>query len=92
MFHGRIPKANYAKYAPSFAAKGYDPAAWTALAKEAGMKYVVATAKHHDGFALFDSAVSEWDAVDARPGGKDLLMPLVEQCRKDGLPLGFHYS
>lgn len=92
MYYSRIPRADYRKYAADFAKDGYDPTAWTRLAKEAGMKYMVVTAKHHDGFALFDSAVTDWDAVDARPGGKDLLKPLVEECRKEGIPLGFHYS
>ncbi len=92
MHHGRISKADYAKYAAALAPDGYAPAAWVALAKEAGMRYMVVTAKHHDGFALFDSQVSEWDAVDATPGKRDLLMPLVEECRKQRMPLGFHYS
>ena len=92
MYHGRIPKADYAKYANALAPEGYDPAAWVALAKEAGMKYMVVTAKHHDGFALFDSKVSDWTAVNATPSHRDLLMPLVVECRKQGMPLGFHYS
>jgi alpha-L-fucosidase len=92
MHQGRISKADYAKYAAGLAPDGYDPAAWVTLAREAGMRYMVVTAKHHDGFALFDSQVSEWDAVDATPGRRDLLMPLVEECRKQRMPLGFHYS
>lgn len=92
MHHARISKADYAKYADGLAPDGYDPAAWVSLAREAGMKYMVVTAKHHDGFALFDSKVSEWDAVDATPRKQDLLMPLVEECRKRRMPLGFHYS
>ena len=92
MYHARIPKADYAKYAGGLAPEGYDPAAWVNLAREAGMKYMVVTAKHHDGFALFDSKVSDWDSVDATPSHRDLLMPLVEECRKQHMPLGFHYS
>jgi alpha-L-fucosidase len=92
MHHARIPKAEYAKYASGLAPEGYDPAAWVDLAREAGMKYMVVTSKHHDGFALFDSKVSDWDAVDATRGKQDLLMPLVEECRKRRMPLGFHYS
>ena len=92
MFHDRIPKADYAKYAGELAPQGYDAAAWVNLAREAGMKYMVVTAKHHDGFALFDSKVTDWDAVDATPSHRDLLLPVVEECRKQGMPLGFHYS
>jgi alpha-L-fucosidase len=92
MYHARIPKVDYAKYASNLAPQGYDPAAWVNLAREAGMKYMVVTAKHHDGFALFDSKVTEWDAVDATPSHRDLLKPIVEECRKQGMPLGFHYS
>jgi alpha-L-fucosidase len=56
------------------------------------MKYIVITSKHHDGFALFDSAVTEWDVAGATPYKKDLLAPLAEACRKHGLRLGFYYS
>ena len=59
------------------------------MAKNAGMKYIVITAKHHDGFALFDTAVSDWDIVDATPYGKDLLKPLAEAARKHDIKLGF---
>ncbi len=92
MHHARISRAEYAKYASGIAPDGYDPAAWVHLAAEAGMKYMVVTSKHHDGFALFDSKVSKWDAVDATTRKQDLLMPLVEECRKQRMPLGFHYS
>jgi alpha-L-fucosidase len=56
------------------------------------MKYIVITAKHHDGFALFDSKASQWDIMDATPYKKDLLKPLAEACRKHGIKLGFYYS
>jgi alpha-L-fucosidase len=62
------------------------------LAKEAGMKYIVITAKHHDGFALFDSKASKWDIADATQYGKDLLKPLAAACKKYGIKLGFYYS
>jgi alpha-L-fucosidase len=62
------------------------------LAKDAGMKYIVITSKHHDGFALFDSKVTDWDIMDATPYGKDLLAPLVEACRREGIRIGFYYS
>ena len=70
----------------------YDPDAWVRLAKAAGMKYIVITAKHHDGFALFDSKVSDWDVVDATPYGKDLIAPLAKACERHGIKLGLYYS
>lgn len=92
MLNAKIPVADYKAYAKQFNPTQYDPDAWVRLAKAAGMKYIVITSKHHDGFALFDSKVSEWDVVDATPYGKDLLKPLAEACRKHGMKLGFYYS
>jgi len=92
MLHGKIPVADYKAFARQFHPVNYDPDAWVRLAREAGMGYIVITAKHHDGFALFDSAVTDWDVVDATPYGKDLLQPLAEACRRHGLKLGFYYS
>jgi alpha-L-fucosidase len=89
---GKIPVAEYKQFARQFNPVRYDPDAWVQLAKEAGMKYIVITSKHHDGFALFDSKASEWNVVDATPYGKDLLKPLSEACAKHGLKLGFYYS
>jgi alpha-L-fucosidase len=92
MNRGKIPVAEYKEFAKSFNPVNYDPDAWVRLAKEAGMKYIVITSKHHDGFALFDSSVTDWDVVDATPYGKDLLKPLAEACRNHGIKLGFYYS
>lgn len=92
MLRGKIPVAEYKEYAKQFNPVKYDPDSWVRLAKEAGMKYIVITSKHHDGFALFDSKVTDWDIVDATPYGKDLLKPLAEACRKHGIKLGFYYS
>ena len=92
MTHGKIPVKDYKAYAAQFNPVKYDPDAWVRLAKEAGMKYIVITSKHHDGFALFDSKVTDWDVVDATPYGKDLLRPLAEACRRHGVKLGFYYS
>lgn len=88
----KIPVAEYRQYAKQFNPVKYNPDEWVSLAKEAGMKYIVITSKHHDGFALFDSKVTDWDVVDATPYGKDLLKPLSEACAKHGLKLGFYYS
>ena len=92
MARGKIPVAKYKPYAQEFDPVKYDPEAWVKLAKEAGMKYLIITSKHHDGFALFDSKVTKWDIVDATPYGKDLLKPLADACRKEGIKLGFYYS
>jgi alpha-L-fucosidase len=92
MHDAKIPRAAYQQFAAQFNPVGYDPNAWVRLAKEAGVKYIVITSKHHDGFALFDSKASDWNVVKATPYGKDLLKPLAEACRKYGIKLGFYYS
>ena len=92
MNHGKIPMAEYRAYTQQFNPVKYDPDAWVQLAKDAGMKYIVITSKHHDGFALFDSQVSQWDVVDATPYGKDLIAPLAAACKQHGLKLGLYYS
>jgi alpha-L-fucosidase len=89
---GKIPVAEYRQFAQQFNPVRYDPEAWVRLAKEAGMKYIVITSKHHDGFALFDSKASDWNVVKATPYGKDLLKPLAAACEKEGIKLGFYYS
>ena len=88
----KVPVAEYKNIAGQFNPVNYDPDAWVRMAKDAGMKYIVITAKHHDGFALFDSKASTWDIADATPYKKDLLKPLAEACRKYGVKLGFYYS
>ncbi len=87
-----IPVAEYEPFAREFNPVKYDPAEWVRIAKDAGMKYIVITSKHHDGFSLFDTKATEWDIVDATPYGKDLLMPLSEECRKQGLKFCTYYS
>ena len=92
MHRAIIPSAEYKEYASQFNPVKYDPEAWVKVAKEAGMRYIVITSKHHDGFALYPSDVTDWDVVDATPYGKDLLGPLVEEAKKAGLKMGFYYS
>ncbi|MFC2760130.1 alpha-L-fucosidase [Hallella multisaccharivorax] len=87
----QIPDKVYRGKAREFSTPRYNPDEWVRLAKEAGMRYLVITAKHHDGFALWDSKVSHFD-VELTPGKKDLLAPLVKACRKYGLKYGFYYS
>ncbi len=92
MNRGKIPMAEYQAYAKQFNPVKYNADEWVRMAKDAGMKYIVITSKHHDGFALFDSKASDWNVVKATPYGKDLLAPLAAACRKHGLKLGFYYS
>ena len=92
MNRAKIPVDKYKPYAKEFNPVKYNPEAWVKMAKDAGMKYIVITSKHHDGFALFNSAVTDWDIADATLYGKDLLKPLVEACRKEGMRIGFYYS
>ena len=92
MHHAKIPVGEYREYARQFNPVKYDPEAWVKMAQDAGMKYIVITSKHHDGFALFDTAASDWNVVDATPYGKDLLKPLADACHKHGMKLGFYYS
>jgi alpha-L-fucosidase len=88
----KIPVAEYREKAREFNPNRYDPEAWVQMAKNAGMKYLIVGAKHHDGFAMFDTEASDWNVVDATPYGKDLLKPLAEACHQNGIKLGFYYS
>lgn len=92
LHNAKIPLAEYREFAKEFNPVNYDPKAWVKMAKDAGMKYIVITSKHHDGFALFDSKVTKWDIADASPYGKDLLKPLVKAAKKEGIRIGFYYS
>ena len=89
---GKVPVADYAAMAKDFNPVKYDADAWVRAAKAAGMKYIVFTTKHHEGFAMFKSAASPFNLVDATPYGKDALKPLAEACRRHGLKLGLYYS
>jgi alpha-L-fucosidase len=92
MNRSKIPVAEYQQYAATFNPVKYDPEAIVKLAKDAGMKYIVITAKHHDGFAMFKSNASKFNIVDFTPYGKDILAALAAACRKYDMKLGFYYS
>ena len=92
MHSAKISSAEYRGFARQFNPVKYDPAQWAAIAQDAGMRYIVITAKHHDGFALYPSDVTDWDIADATPYQKDLLGPLVQAAHRDGLKIGFYYS
>ena len=87
----RITDADYQKYFEMFNPDLYNPKEWARMAKEAGMKYVVLTAKHHEGFCLFDSKFTDYKATNT-PVGKDLIKEYVEAFRAEGLKVGFYYS
>ncbi|MBN1674091.1 MAG: alpha-L-fucosidase [Kiritimatiellae bacterium] len=88
----RIPYSEYVeKYVRNFKAERYDPAGWAALAARAGMKYMVLTTRHHDGFALWDTRTSDFNAAKMGPK-RDLLKPYVEAARAAGLKVGFYFS
>jgi alpha-L-fucosidase len=87
-----ITAADYEKLPALFNPVAFDAAEWVSLAKAAGMRYITITSKHHDGFAMYDSAVSDWDIVGRTPYGKDVLAQLAAECRRQGLKLFFYYS
>ena len=88
----RIPNAEYAQLAKVFNPILFNAEEWVDLAIEAGMKYMVFTSKHHDGFAMFKSEVSKYNIVDATPFGRDVTAELAEACYKKGLKFGLYYS
>jgi alpha-L-fucosidase len=92
MNHGKIPMAEYQQFAKDFNPVKFDADVWVKTAKGAGVKYIVITAKHHDGFAMFDTQASPWNIVQATPYGKDPLKDLAAACHKYGIKLGFYYS
>ena len=92
MLRKRIPRAEYETLAKQFDPVRFDAAAWVDLAVQAGMRYLVITAKHHDGFALYQSPCCPYNIVDATPFGRDPLAELADACRAAGITLGFYYS
>jgi len=92
MFRARIPVKEYAQLAKQFNPTKFNADQWMQLAKEAGQKYLVITAKHHDGFSMYDSKVTDYDIVDATPFGRDPMKELAEACRKYSIRFCFYYS
>jgi alpha-L-fucosidase len=87
-----IPVADYKALAPKFNPTGFNAHDIVALAKSAGMKYIVITSKHHDGFAMFDSKADPFNIVAATPFHRDPLRELADECKQQGVKLGFYYS
>ncbi len=89
---GKIPVAEYRQFARRFNPLKFDAEAWVRTAKDAGMRYIVITSKHHDGFGMFDSKVTGWCLTRASPFHRDPLKELAAACRREGIKLGFYYS
>jgi alpha-L-fucosidase len=87
-----IPIGQYEKLPGFFNPTQFDPAEWVSMVKKAGMKYITITSKHHDGFAMFDSKISDYNIVDATPYGKDVIGMLKKECDKQGIKLFFYHS
>lgn len=93
VFHNRkLTVHEYDRLPAFFDPEKFDAKAWVALAKSAGMKYITITSRHHDGFAMFDSKVSDWNIVKRTPYGKDPLKMLADECHRQGIKLFFYYS
>ncbi len=92
MSWANIPRADYEHFTEQFNPVKFDAATWVATAKNAGMKYIVITSKHHDGFAIYDSKVSDYDIVDRTPYKKDPVAALAAETKKAGLKFAFYYS
>jgi len=93
VFHDRaLTVDEYNRLPLFFDPEKFDAQAWVALAKAAGMRYITITSRHHDGFAMFDSKVSDWNIVQRTPYKKDPLKMLAEECHRQGIKLFFYYS
>ena len=92
MEHAHIPVADYRQLATKFNPMKFNAHDFVTTAKNTGMKYIVITSKHHDGFAMFKSNASKYNIVDATPYGKDVIKALAEECQKQGLKICFYYS
>ena len=92
MNRAKIPSAEYATLARQFNPVKFDAEAWVQMAEDAGMKYIVITSKHHEGFAMYGSAASPFNIVDATPFHRDPLKDLASACLRHGIKLGFYYS
>ena len=92
MSAAKIPKVEYEKLARRFNPRKFDAEEWVQLAKDTGMKYIVAMPKHHDGFSMYDSKVSNYNIVAATPFKRDPMKELANACQKKGIRLCFYYS
>ncbi|QEM02185.1 alpha-L-fucosidase [Mucilaginibacter rubeus] len=87
-----IPYDSYKRLADFFNPQAFNAHDWVMFAKKAGMKYIIVTSRHHDGFSMFGTKASPYNIVDATPYHKDPLMELAQECVKEGIELHFYYS
>ncbi|WP_372757194.1 alpha-L-fucosidase [Mariniflexile sp.] len=92
MIHEKISLKDYGKIADDFNPINFDAEKWVLTAKNAGMKYIIITSKHHDGFAMFDSPSNDYNIVERTPYAKDPMKALVDACHKHDMKFGFYYS
>jgi alpha-L-fucosidase len=92
MHNTRMQVKDYERFVPQFNPVRFNARQWVKVAKDAGMKYIVITSKHHDGFAMFDSQVSDYTIVKATPFKRDVMKELARECQKQGIKLCFYYS
>ncbi|WP_276500748.1 alpha-L-fucosidase [Terrimonas pollutisoli] len=92
MQEAQIPKEEYEKFGPQFNPLKFNADEWVSMAKNAGMKYIVITSKHHDGFCLWDSKVSDYDVMDRTPFKRDIMKELSDACKKQGIVFCMYHS
>lgn len=92
MEKGKIPVKEYEQFAKQFNSVKFNADEWVRIAKEAGMKYIVITSKHHDGFCLWDSKLTDYDIIDSTPFKRDILRELSQACKREGVKLCFYHS
>ncbi|MDX1953972.1 MAG: alpha-L-fucosidase, partial [Chitinophagaceae bacterium] len=92
MHQKKIPYDKYKRMANAFYPHSFDAKEWVRIAKQAGMKYITITSRHHDGFSMFDTKASTYNIIQATPFKKDPMRDLAEACRAEGLKLNFYYS
>lgn len=92
MNNAKMQVSDYEKFAAQFNPVKFDAKKWVKTAKDAGMKYIVITTKHHDGFSMWDTKLSDYNIVKATPFGRDPLKELAAECKKQGIKLGFYHS
>lgn len=88
----RMQVRDYEPFAARFQPEHFDARAWVKAARDAGMAYIIVTAKHHDGFSMFDTKQSDYNVARATPWRHDPMKDLAAECRRQGMRLGFYYS
>jgi len=92
MHNHKVPVPEYEKFAAQFNPVKFDAKEWVRIAKDAGMKYIIITSKHHDGFCIFKSALTNYNIVDATPFKRDPIKELADECHRQGIRIGFYHS